>query len=108
MGTGLQTRSEAVATSECSVGPVAFRPAEPLHACVGASGAALPSRSSERREHASSVGGIPSRPMVNIQGDGDKNRGGASTPAASAAAGVDRRGRRTVEMLRVADTGAGS
>lgn len=90
------------------MGPVAFRPAEPLPACDGASCAAQPSRSSERREHASSVGGIPSIPMLTIQGDDDMNRGGASASAARTATGADRRRRRTLEMLRVADTGAGS
>lgn len=108
MGTDLQARSEAVATSKCSVGPVAFRPAEPLPACGGASRAAQPSRSSERREHASSVGGIPSIPMLSIQGDGDKNSGGASASAARAGPGADRRRRRTVEMPRAGDTGAGA
>jgi hypothetical protein len=105
MGTDLQARSVAVATSKCSVGPVAFRPAEPLPACDGASCAALPSRPSERREHASASAASPHCEWWAFQGGGDMIRGGASTPAARAAAGADRRSGSTVEMPCIADTG---
>lgn len=108
MGTGLQTRSEAVATSECSVGPVAFetgrtttrmrrrfrrRAAVAIERTARACG--------QRRRH-------PFTAMVTIQGGGDMTAAGAPASAARAAAGAGRRRRRTVELIRVADTGAGS